>query len=40
MAHVAKLGTLTDELVTLLTSTSTKVNKFCSVPFESDFGLT
>ncbi len=27
MAHIAKLGALTDELVTLLTSTSAKVNK-------------
>ena len=31
MAHVVKLGALTDELVTLLTSTSAKVNNFCFV---------
>jgi hypothetical protein len=31
MAHVAKLGALTDELVTLLTSISAKVSLFRSV---------
>jgi len=32
MAHIAKLGALTDELISLLASSSTKVNMFHSVP--------
>jgi hypothetical protein len=32
MAHIAKLGALTDELISLIASSSTKVNMFHSVP--------
>jgi hypothetical protein len=32
MAHIAQLGALTDELISLLASSSTKVNMFHSLP--------